>query len=161
MSALPKKKDKGKIISSCLLVREITNAMQCDEARPICKPCLKARLRCGYELPAGQTRAQASSEIRQRLQDELQVYAALICALRCADSKTSARMLDHLRRGDYDGALLRKDSGSEMGSRADIAHPWDPLPVIDQRHLGLHAHMLPPLRTGIPTQYGGRVYHTS
>jgi hypothetical protein len=135
--------------------------MQCDEARPICKPCLKARLRCGYELPAGQTWAQASSEIRQHLQDELQVYTALICALRCADSKTSARMLDHLRRGDYDGVLLRNDSGSDMGSRADITYPWGPLPVIDQQHLGLHAHMLPRLRASIPTQYGDSMYHTS
>jgi hypothetical protein len=159
MSALPKKKDQSEIIFACPSVREIPNAMQCDEARPICKPCLKGKLRCGYELPAGQTRAQASIEIRQRLQDELQVYTALICALRCADSKTSARMLEHLRHGDYDGALLRNDSGSEMGPRADIAYPWDAPASIDQRHISLHTHMLPPLRAGIPIQQSGRVYH--
>jgi hypothetical protein len=161
MSALSKKKDKSKIIFACPSVREIPNAMQCDEARPICKPCLKGNLQCGYELPAGQTRAQASSEIRQRLQGELQAYTALICALRCADSNTSARMLRHLRHGDYDGALLRNDSGSGMASRAEVAYPWDSLPVIDQRHLGLHAHMLPPLKAGIPMRYGSRVYHPS
>jgi hypothetical protein len=70
-------------------------------------------------------------------------------------------MLDHLRHGDYDGALSRNDSGSEMAPRADIAYPWDSLPVIDQRHLGLHAHMLPPLKVGIPMQHGSRVYHPS
>jgi hypothetical protein len=161
MSTLPKKKDKSKIIFAFMLVRGIPNAMQCDEARPICKPCLKGKLKCGYKLPAGQTRAQASSETRQRLQDELQVYKALICALRCADSNTSAKMLEHLRHGDYGGALLRNDSSSEMSSRADIVYPWDALPVTDQRHLGLHAYMLPPLSAGIPTQYDGRVYHAS
>jgi hypothetical protein len=161
MSTLPKKKDKSKIIFACPLACEITNAMQCDEARPTCKPCLKSNLQCGYELPAGQTRAQASSETRQRLQGELQAYTALICALRCADSNTSARMLDHLRHGDYDGALLRNDSGSEMAPRADVAYPWDSLPVIDQRYLGLHPHTLPPLKAGIPMQYGSRLYHPS
>jgi hypothetical protein len=159
MSTLPKKKDKSKIMFAFMLVRDVPNAMQCDEARPICKPCVKGKLECGYELPAGQTRAQASSETRQRLQDELQVCTALICALRCADSNTSARILEHLRHGDYDAALLRNDSGSRMGPRADIAYPWDHLPVIGQRHLGLHAHMLPPLRAGIPIQHGSRVYY--
>jgi hypothetical protein len=161
MSTLPKKKDKSKITFAFMLVREISNAMKCDEARPICRPCLKGKLECGYELPAGQTRAQASSKTRQRLQDELQVYTALICALRCADSNTSTRILEHLRHGDYDGALLRNDSGSRMGPRADITYPWDHLPVTSQRHLDLHAHILPPLRAGILTQYDGRVYHPS
>jgi hypothetical protein len=135
--------------------------MQCDEARPTCKPCLKGNLQCEYELPARQTRAQVSSEIRQRLQGELQAYTALICALCCADSNTSARMLDHLRHGNYYGALLRNDSGSEMAPREDVAYPWLPLPIIDQRHLGLHAHTLPPLKAGVPMQYGSRVYHPS
>ena len=36
--------------------------VQCDELRPVCRPCVKARLACAYELPPGQTRAQAMIE---------------------------------------------------------------------------------------------------
>lgn len=34
---------------------------QCDESRPSCKPCLKAKAACEYEFSAGQTRNQALS----------------------------------------------------------------------------------------------------
>jgi hypothetical protein len=135
--------------------------IQCDEARLICRPCLKGGLECGYELPAAQTRAQALNETRQHLQDELQVYTTLICALRCADSNTSVKMLDHLRNGDYDGVLLNNNTGSEMVPQADSAYPWDYLPVIDRRHLGSRAHMLPPHRPSIPVHIGDRMYYVS
>jgi hypothetical protein len=51
---------------------------QCDEVRPVCRPCLKARLACAYELPPGQTRAQAMVESQQRLRDELHSHASLM-----------------------------------------------------------------------------------
>jgi hypothetical protein len=99
------------------------------------------------------------NETYQRLLDELHVYTALICALRCADSDTSVRMLDHLQHGDYDGALSRNDPGSEMTPPADRAYPFDRLPVIAKRHIGLRAHMLPSARASIPVHHGGRVHH--
>jgi hypothetical protein len=77
------------------------------------------------------------NETYQRLLDELHVYTAFICALRCADLDTSVRMLDHLQHGDYDGALSRNDPGSEMTPPADRAYPFDRFVPICSHQLGL------------------------
>ena len=116
---------------------------QCDEARPTCKPCSKARAVCDYERPAGQTRNQALSKNQRRLQSQLRTFTSLIHALRCADINTSGRILRHLRHGDYDGILLCDDSSSDMTQRADKVYPWEDLPSDERPQPGSRNIVLP------------------
>jgi hypothetical protein len=97
---------------------------QCDEVRPVCRPCLKARLACAYELPPGQTRAQAMIESQQRLREELHSHTSLIQALRCTDANSSVQMLNRLRHGDYDSALLGTDAAGSHSQETRI-FPWE------------------------------------
>lgn len=157
MPQLPKKEDKGKVMSVHPPACRINKMIQCDEARPICRPCLKGKLACGYELLAGQTRAQASTETQQRLRGELHAYAALIHALRCSDSNASVTILDRLRHGDYDEALLRNDSAFEMAPLADRVYPWECPLFEDERHLELRTDMLPPIGAIMPVRNNGRL----
>jgi len=119
--------------------------IRCDEARPSCRPCLKAKAACEYEFPAGQTRNQALAEKRRRLQGQLRTFASLIHALRCVDANTSGRILRHLRHGDYDGILLCDDSSSDMTQHADKVYPWDHLSSEEQSQPGSHHIVLPPM----------------
>lgn len=118
---------------------------QCDEARPGCKPCLKAKAACEYEFAAGQTRNQALSENQRRLQVQLRTSTSLIRALRCADSNDSGRILCHLRRGDYDGTLLCDGSSSDMTRHADKVYPWEDLSQDEGLQPGSRHTMLPPV----------------
>jgi hypothetical protein len=97
---------------------------QRDEARPICKPCRKGRLICGYEPPTGQTRIQALLERQHRLQAEMQSLTSMIRRLRHVDSATSIQLLGRLRRGDYDGALLSADFASRVTAHGSTVYPW-------------------------------------
>lgn len=125
---------------------------QCDESRPSCKPCLKAKAACEYEFSAGQTRNQALSENQRRLQGQLRTFTSLIYALRCADSNDSGRILRHLRRGDYDGTLLCDDSSSNMTRHADKVYPWEDLPQDELPQSGSRHTMLPPVSDLISMQ---------
>lgn len=117
---------------------------QCDEARPCCKACLKAKAACEYEFSAGQTRNQALSENQRRLQGQSRTFTSLIHALRCADSNASGRILRHLRRGDYDGTLLCDDSSSDMTRHADKVYPWEDLSQDERPQSGSHYTTLRP-----------------
>lgn len=118
---------------------------QCDEARPCCKACLKAKAAREYEFSAGQTRNQALSENQRRLQGQLRTFTSLIHALRCADSNTSGRILRHLRRVDYDGTLLCDDSSSDMTRHADKVYPWEDLSQDERPQSGSRYTPLPPV----------------
>jgi hypothetical protein len=102
---------------------------QCDETRPHCRPCLKAKLTCAYELPAGQTRQQALIENQFKIQNELEAHASLIQTLRCLPAEASARVLTALREGEYDHVLLGT-AGSTDGNEvpqpeAPVSYPWE------------------------------------
>ena len=118
---------------------------QCDEARPSCKPCLKAKAACRYEHSAGQTQSQALTENQRRLQGQLRTFTSLIHALRWADSNDSGRILRHLRRGDYDGTLLCDDSSSDMTWHPDKVYPCEDLSQADRPQSGSRHTMLPPV----------------
>jgi len=118
---------------------------QCDEARPTCKPCSKARAVCDYERPAGQTRNQALSKNQRRLQSQLRTFTSLIHALRCADINTSGRILRHLRHGDYDGILLCDNPSSDMTQHTDKVYPWEDMSSDEQPQPGSRNVVLPPV----------------
>ena len=118
---------------------------QCDEARPSCRPCLKAKTVCEYEFPAGQTRNQALAEKQRRLQGQLRTFASLIHALRCVDANTSGRILRHLRHGDYDGILLCDNSSSNIAQHADKVYHWKDLTPDEQPQPGSRHNVLPPV----------------
>jgi hypothetical protein len=120
---------------------------QCDEVRPVCRPCLKARLACAYELPPGQTRAQAMVESQQRLRDELHSHASLIHALRCTDANSSIQMLSRLRRGEYDSALLGTESATRSNSPGGRVYPWEEGVDEGQRRRSRDAEILPPIES--------------
>ena len=118
---------------------------QCDEARPSCRPCLKAKTACQYEFPAGQTRHQALSENQRRLQGLLRTCKSLIHAWRRADAIRSSLILRHLRHGDYDGILLCDNSSSDMTQNADKVYPWEDLPSDERSQPGRRNIVLPPV----------------
>jgi hypothetical protein len=122
---------------------------------------LKGKLTHEFKLPAGQTRTQALYETRQRLQNKLHAYTALIYALHYADSNVPTTILDRLRQGDYDKILLRNDSASEMGPLTNRAYPWGYLPFEDQLHPELRTYMLLPVRRIIPVQAHGFMSSTT
>jgi hypothetical protein len=131
---------------------------QCDEARPICSPCQKGRLTCGYEHPAGQTRTQALLEGQHRLRAKLRSHTSMIRTLRHVDSETSIKLLGLLRRGDYDGALLGADSALRVTASGDTVYPWEGSLYGVRTHLDRSTEMLPPLDTLLPAHNGGTVY---
>lgn len=102
---------------------------QCDETRPHCRPCFKAKLSCAYELPAGQTRQQALMENQHKIQHELEAHASLIHTLRCLPSDASVRVLNALREGAYDGVLLGtggiSDATELIQSGTQPDYPWE------------------------------------
>ena len=136
---------------------------QCDEVRPVCRPCQKARLACAYELPPGQTRAQAMMESQQRLRDELHSHTSLIHSLRCADANSSVHMLGRLRHGDYDSALLGTDHAIRSASPGDRIYPWEE--SNDEGHHHQRARdggLLPPIDGFTPIRHdAGNVYSHS
>ncbi|KAK6439518.1 hypothetical protein LTR95_004269 [Oleoguttula sp. CCFEE 5521] len=79
---------------------------QCDETRPSCKSCGKAKLSCKYELPAGQTRQQALAQNQSKIQHELEAHASLISTSRTLPSDAAVEVLHRLRGGQYDGILV-------------------------------------------------------
>jgi hypothetical protein len=126
---------------------------QCDEVRPICRPCLKARLACAYELPPGQTRAQAMVENQQRLREELHSHTSLIHALRCTDANSSIQMLSRLRRGEYDSALLGTESTTRSNSPGGRVYPWEEGVDESQRRRSREADALPPIESFPPGRH--------
>jgi hypothetical protein len=126
---------------------------QCDEVRPVCRPCLKARLACAYELPPGQTRAQAMIESQQRLREELHSHTSLIQALRCTDANSSVQMLNRLRHGDYDSALLGTDAAGSHSQETRI-FPWEEHINESQRQRNRDTEMLlPPIENYPPGRH--------
>lgn len=109
----------------------------------MCRPCVKARLACAYELPPGQTRAQAMLESQQRLRDELNSHTSLIHCLRSVDTDTSIQMLGRLRRGDYDSALLGMEAPSKTSTSGDKSYPWEEAAGEIPRHRSQDSEMLP------------------
>ena len=128
--------------------------VQCDEVRPVCRPCVKARLACAYELPPGQTRAQAMIESQQRLREELHAHTSLIHALRCTDANSSVQMLNRLRHGDYDSALLGTDPASRSTSQESRSYPWEECIDESQRQRTRDTEMLlPPIENYPPGRH--------
>lgn len=127
-----------------------SNPKQCDEVRPVCRPCVKARLACAYELPPGQTRAQAMMESQQRLRDELHSHTSLIQSLRCVDANSSIQMLGRLRHGDYDSALLGADLATRSNSPAERVYPWEETFDDSQRQQMRNADVRPQPVDGFP-----------
>lgn len=135
---------------------------QCDEVRPVCRPCQKARLACAYELPPGQTRAQAMMESQQRLRDELHSHTSLIHSLRCADANASIHMLGRLRQGDYDSALLGTDHGLRSTSLGDRIYPWEESSDEGNHPRSRDADLLPPIDGFAPIRHdAGNPYSSS
>ncbi|KAK6431230.1 hypothetical protein LTR95_012609 [Oleoguttula sp. CCFEE 5521] len=98
---------------------------QCDETRPSCKSCSKAKLTCEYELPTGQTRQQALVENQSKIQHELEAHASLISTLRTLPSNAAVEALNRLRGGQYDGILV---GGRESRDGTELQHgsfPWE------------------------------------
>jgi hypothetical protein len=127
---------------------------QCDEVRPVCRPCIKARLACAYELPPGQTRAQAMVESQQRLREELHSHSSLIHALRCTDANSSVQMLNRLRHGDYDSALLGTEPASRSNSQESRTFPWEEYIDESQRQRTRDTEMLlPPIENYQPGRH--------
>jgi hypothetical protein len=126
---------------------------QCDEVRPVCRPCLKARLACAYELPPGQTRAQAMVESQQRLREELHSHTSFIHALRCTDANSSVQMLSRLRRGDYDTALPGAELATRSHSPGSRLYPWEEHAGERQRRRSRDAEMLPPIESFPPGRH--------
>ena len=141
--------------SASLTKISLSNLMvQCDELRPVCRPCVKARLACAYELPPGQTRAQAMIESQQRLREELHSHSSLIHALRCTDANSSVQMLNRLRHGDYDSALLGTDLASRSNSQESRAYPWEECIDESQRQRTRDTKMLlPPIENYQPGRH--------
>lgn len=104
-------------------------------------------------------------ESQQRLRDELHSHTSLIHALRCTDTNSSVQMLNRLRHGDYDSALLGPEFAARSNSQEPRTYPWEEcidesqrqrnrdtellLPPIENcppgRHdSGPHSHYLPP-----------------
>ena len=93
-------------------------------------------------------------ESQQRLREELHSHTSLIHALRCTDANSSVQMLNRLRHGDYDSALL----GTEVASRSDSPgariYPWEESIDESQRQRTRDTDiLLPPIETYPP---GGR-----
>jgi hypothetical protein len=130
----------------------------------VCRPCQKARLACAYELPPGQTRAQAMMESQQRLRDELHSHTSLIHSLRCAEANASIHMLGRLRQGDYDGALLGTDHVIRSTSPGDRIYPWEESSDEGHHHQprSRSADLLPPIEGFAPIRHdAGNVYSSS
>ncbi|GAB7326302.1 hypothetical protein MBLNU13_g10278t1 [Cladosporium sp. NU13] len=136
--------------------------VQCDEVRPVCRPCVKARLACAYELPPGQTRAQAMIESQQRLREELHSHSSLIHALRCTDANSSIQMLNRLRHGDYDSALLGTDLASRPTSQESRTYPWEECIDESQRQRTRDTGMLlPPIENYPPGRHDSGPHHAT
>lgn len=93
----------------------------------MCTACLRAKSEyaCKYELPLGQTRAQAMLEVQQRLRDELQCQTSLIHTLRRTERSHALQILASLRRGAYDEIL--SDTAPDFKSRdgRDRVYSWE------------------------------------
>jgi hypothetical protein len=134
--------------------------IQCDEARPTSRSCVKARLACDCELAAGKTRIQALLANQQRLQEELHSYASLIHTLRCVDSGALDRTLEYLRRGDYDAALLGMNPASRVTVSGDSVYPWEDSLNEYQQHPELNCNVLPPIDALLSVRYNRATYST-
>lgn len=124
----------------------------------MCRPCAKAKLACAYELPPGQTRAQALMESQQRLRDELHSHASLVHFLRVVDANTSIQMLSRLRHGDYDRALLGTDLATRTNSSGDKIFPWEEQMEGRQHQRAHDANQLPPVDAFPPVRHDGALY---
>lgn len=124
----------------------------------MCKPCVKAKLACSYELPPGQTRAQAMMESQQRLRDELHSHASLVHTLRVSDANASIQMLSHLRHGDYDSALLGNELAIRTNSSGDKLYPWEEYLDDSQRHRTQDSELHPPIDAFPPVRQEGTGY---
>jgi hypothetical protein len=132
--------------------------IQCDEARPTCRSCVKAQLACEHEHAAGQTRFQALLANQQRLQEELHSYASLIHTLRCVDSNALDRTLEYLRRGDYDSALLGMNPASRVTVSGDSVYPWEDSLTEYQQHPELNSKVLPPIDALLSVRHNRATY---
>jgi hypothetical protein len=115
--------------------------------RPTCRSCLRSDLTCQYELPAGQTRIQASSENQQRLQNQIRVYKSLIRSLQQADSRSSHHILENLRCGHYNEVLSLDDDTCRTETPRNRIHPWEDQFVRDEQCRKHPAEVLPSIRT--------------
>ncbi|OQN95540.1 hypothetical protein B0A48_18384 [Cryoendolithus antarcticus] len=127
---------------------------QCDETRPSCKSCSKAKLTCEYELPTGQTRQQALVENQSKIQHELEAHASLISTLRTLPSNAAVEVLSRLRGGQYDGILVdrresRDDTESQQGS-----FPWEyPVDNAEEDASGGEDEAYPDATASLPQRY--------
>lgn len=147
---------KTKVQSSLcsLQMNPLSYAMvHCDEARPTCGPCVVAQSACDYELTAGQTRVQALLVSQQRLREEAHSYASLVHNLRCFDSHASTRILENLRRGKSDAALLRNSHTSRATASIDSVYPWEDSPSEYQQHPEVNSNVLPSIHTLLSVRY--------
>jgi hypothetical protein len=136
-------------------------ATQCDEARPICRPCREGRLTCEYEFPVGRTRAQALLESQHHLRAKLHSHASMISTLRQVGLEASIQLLGPLRRGDYDRALLGNNSASRMTAFGDTVYPWEDSLDEWQTHLEPSADILPSTDTLLPMHNSSAAYPIS
>lgn len=83
-------------------------------------------------------------ESQQRLREELHAHTSLIHALRCTDASSSVQMLNRLRHGDYDSALLGTDPASRSTSQESRSYPWEECIDESQRQRTRDTEMLLP-----------------
>jgi len=93
-------------------------------------------------------------ESQQRLREELHSYTSLIHALRCSDANSSVQMLNRLRHGDYDSALLGTELASRSHSPGSRMYPWEESIDESQRHRSRDTEMnLPPIENYPPGRH--------
>ncbi|OQN95352.1 hypothetical protein B0A48_18738 [Cryoendolithus antarcticus] len=138
----------------------LTAMHQCDETRPSCKSCSKAKLTCEYELPAGQTRQQALVENQSRIQHELEAHASLISTLRTLPLNAAVEVLNRLRRGQYDGILV---GGRESRDGTEVqqgSFPWEyPVDNAEEDASGEEDEAYPDATASLPQRYTQPVSH--
>jgi hypothetical protein len=132
--------------------------MQCDEVRPMCRSCMKNQLVCEYEFPQGRTRTQALSESHKRVQRQLHTCTSLIQSLQCSNSRTSLRILENLRRGDYSEALSLGDIAFRTIAPTTEMYPWEHASARTEPNETHNTEALPAISTLLPLQHDATVF---
>ena len=85
-------------------------------------------------------------------------YASLVHTLGCIDSHASIRILESLRLGEYDLALLGSSHTSQATASIDSVYPWEDFPIEYQHQSEPNSNILPSIYTSLSVRYTGATY---
>jgi len=85
-------------------------------------------------------------------------YASLVHTLGCIDSHASIRILESLRLGEYDLALLGSSHTSQATASIDSVYPWEDVHIEYQHQSEPNSNILPSIYTSLSVRYTGATY---